>query len=309
MDQESENDIRISRYLPPHPNVCLVRALLPPPSLPHLSHSSHYLLRDSYGIGTLAELLPATRASLSPQQLQQLMLLCMVQVFSAVNFIYNKGVCHRAISLDCLYVSQYGDHWIVKMGHFHYALHRPGPLTAASFVYSYEELHWLGGVDSRLPPEIMKTSDDKQMLDYSSTDCFAVGCLIYEFLGVDNPFEVNSQLVYAKYKAADLPPLAFMSQATQKLVWLLLCHDHHDRLTPSAALLLSQALLWLPSHCLNSHESEIVLENNLDYERGSLVASLATMDVRPIPLPSVLNANFLSSCKAESLRQILYLLH
>ena len=305
VDGCTENDIRVSRHLPPHPNLSLVRALLPPPSVPSLSHSSSYLLRDSCGVGTLSELLPLRRESCAPLQLRQLLLLCMVQVLSAVDFIYSKGVCHRDIGLDCLFISQYGEHWLVKLGRFNYAVQRAGPLTATSFVYSYHELRWLGGADSRLPPEILKTEADAHTLDYSGTDVFAVGCLFYEFLGLDNPFEVNSQLAHSQYKVSDLPSLPLCTTHTQKLAHLLLRRDPENRPTPSTALLFCQALLWFPVHWFDSKFTDVQLLQHLVYEKGILVASLATMDLRPVPLPFVLQADFLQKCNVSEIRHIL----
>ena len=307
-DECTQNDMRISKCLFPHPNLNLVRGLLPPPSLPSLSHSSRYLLRDSCGIGTLAELLPRHRESCAPQQTRQWLLMCMIQVLSAVEFIYSRAVCHRDIGLDCLHVTQYGEHWILKLGRFNYAVHRPGPLTAKSFVYSYEELRWLGGADSRLPPEILNTPEEVQTLDYSGTDIFAIGCLFYEFIGLDNPFEVNSQLAHKHYEVSDLPSLPPCRTSTQRLAHLLLSRDPQTRPSPSTALLLCQALLWLPEHWLDSKVTGLQLQEHLDYDRGILVASLATMDIRPVPLPHVLQANFLQRCRVPDLLLALHLL-
>ena len=260
-------------------------------------------------MGTLAQLLPARRESAGSNQFHELLLLCMVQVLNAVQFIYSRGVCHRDIGLDCLYVTQYGHHWLIKLGRFHYAVHRPGPVTATSFVYGYQELCWLGGADSRLPPEIMNTPENAQTLDYSGTDCFAVGCLFYEMLGLDNPFEVNSQLVYSQYRAADLPHFSSCPSALQQLVRLLLCRDPRCRLAPSAALLLCQALLWLPTHWLESPVSETLLRQHLECDCGSLVAAMATMDVRPVPLSHILHAKFLHSCDVPELVRSLFVFH
>ena len=309
LEQTKENDIIVSQYLSPHPNLCLVRAILPPPSLPALSCSSHYLLRDGCGLGTLAQLLPERRSLCSPQQLEQLLLMCMVQVLSAVQFIYGKGVCHRDIGLDCLYVTQYGQHWIVKLAKFDYAVYCPGPVSATSFVYNYQDLQWLGGADSHLPPEIMSTSENAQTLDYSGTDCFAAGCLFYEILGQDNPFELNSRLVHSHYRTTDLPNLPGCSPNTHKLACLLLSKEPQNRPSSNAAVLLCQSLLWLPEQMLNSPVSETSLQEKLEYDRGSLVASLATMDLRPVPLTHVLRAHFLHSCDIAQLLCTLMLLH
>ena len=304
-----ENDIRCSQHLTPHPNLCLVRAILPPPSLPALSASSHYLLRDSCGVGTLAELLPTQRESCTPLQLRQLLLMCMVQVLSAVQFIHTRCVCHRDIGLDTLYVVQYGDHWILKLGRFGYAVQRSGPLTTKSFMYSYCELQWLGGANSRLPPEILNTEEGDQTLDYGGTDIFAVGCLFYEFLGLDNPFEECQQLVHRPYKVTDLPSLPPCRIPTQKLAHLLLSRGKNNRPSPSSALLLCQALLWLPIHWFECAVTAEQLLQQLEYDQGCLIASLATMDIRPVPLPHALKADFLQKCHVPTLLRCLPLLH
>lgn len=232
--------------------------------------------------------------------------MCMVQVLSAVDFIFAKGVCHRDIGLDCLYVAQYGEHWMVKLGRFNYAVHRPGPLTSKSFVYSYRELRWLGGADSRLPPEIINTPEDAQTLDYCGTDVFAIGCLFYEFLGLDNPFEVNSRLAHSNYKVSDLPELPLCGILTHKLAHLLLSRDPKNRPSPSTALLLCQAVLYLPPNWFNSEVTDRQLQQHLDYDKGILVASLATMDLRPVPLPHVLQANFLRRCRVSDILKALH---
>ena len=309
VDSCTENDIRISRHLSPHPNLCLVRALLPPPSLPPLSSPSHYLLRDCCGLGTLAEVLPSRRVACTPLQLRQLLLMCMVQVLSAVNILHTRGVCHRDIGLDCLYITQYGEHWIIKLGRFHYAIYHPGPVTRSSFIFDYQELQWLGGADSRLPPEILDTSESAHSLNYSGTDVFAVGCLFYEFLGLDNPFEVSPRLARSQYKASDLPSLPSCRLTTQRLVHLLLSQLPKHRPSPSTALVLCQALLWLPTHWLSTKLTELQLHHHLQIEQGSLVASLATMDLRPVPLPHILQADFLQHCHVPQLLQLLPLLH
>lgn len=263
-------------------------------------------------MGTLGQLLPVRREASSPEQFHELLLLCLVQVMTAIQFLYSNGVCHRDIGLDCLYVCQFGHEWLLKLGRFHYAVHHKGPVTATSFVYGYQELQWLGGADSRLPPEIMNTPDNAQTLDYSGTDCFAVGCALYEMMGLENPFEVDPQLVYSQYDADDLPPFPHTTTTSlqlQRWARLLLCREPRSRLAPSAALLLTQALLWLPDQWLDTPVSEGLVRQQLDYDRASLVASLATMDIRPVPLSHALHANFLQSCDASELIRTLSVFH
>ena len=225
---------------------------------------------------------------------------------SAVNYLYSNGVCHRDVNMNCVLVSQYGYHWLLKMGNFNYAVYRSGPVTATSFIYGYQELRWLGGTDSCLPPEILNTPENAQSLDYSGTDSFAIGCLIYDMYGLDNPFEKDPQLVFTQYKTASLPLLPASMVPLQRLLRLLLCWDPCHRLSPSTALLLCQALLWLPEPWLKSPPSDLLLRQQLDYDCVSLVAAIATMDLRPVPLPHVLHANFLNSCNVSELVRALF---
>ena len=304
-----KREVEFSRRLQPFPHLSLVRAALdPPPPSSSLPPSFRYLLRDCTHGGLLAELLPTKRKVLSPEAYVELVLLCLVQVFSALQYLYSNGVCHRDVGLDCLYVTHYGSDWLVRLGNFRYALHRPGPVTAASFVYGFHELKWLGGADSRLPPEVMDTPGDTQTIDYSHTDCFAAGCLIYEMMGMVNPFEHNPDLVYRQYSEQDLPSMVISTVLTHhlhQLACLLLSRDPNHRLGASSALLISQALLWLPLSWFTEPISATTMQCHLNLEKALLVATLAGRDSGPAPLPLLLKAKFLLHCDtAELLRAL-----
>ena len=300
----------LSHLLPPHPHICLVRAILstPEPSptpLPTAPEPSlltplptAYILRDCISGEPLSQLLPKQKQLLSPEDYTQFVLLCLVQVFTALSHLHSNGVCHRDVGLDCLHAIPRGTHWLVRLSGFHYSLHRPGPVTATSFVYSYHELKWLGGADSRLPPEIMDTPANAQTLDYSRTDCFAMGCTMYEMMGLKNPFENDPDLVYQQYMEADLPRFTPASPLLQHLADKLLRRDALRRPDACAALLITGAQLWLPQGWLREPVSETLVSNHLVYERARLVACLA----RTAPaLPLILKAKFLSSCDAPEL--------
>ena len=307
LEEGTEQEIALSRLLAPHPHLSFVRAVLttPPPFLPSCSSPTSYIIRDCINGEPLNQLLPKLRQSLSPEDYTKHVLLCLVQVFSALSYLHSNGVCHRDVGLDCLYATPHGDHWLVRLSAFDYALHRPGPVTATSFVYGYHELKWLGGADSRLPPEIMDTPEEAQTVDYSRTDCFAVGCIMYEMMGLKNPFESDPDLVYKSYTEADLPRFTHTSPFLQHLADLLLTRDPQRRLEASMALLITQAHLWLPGNRLREPvPAETQLSHHLVYERAQLVACLA----KTAPsLPLLLKAQFLLSCDTSELIGVLSL--
>jgi len=295
LEEGTEREITLSHLLAPHPHICLVRAVL---STPTPSLTTAYILRDCISGEPLSQFLPKQRQLLSPKDYTQFVLLSLVQVFSALSYLHRNGVCHRDVGLDCLHAVAHGTHWLVRLSGFHYSLHRPGPVTATSFIYSYHELKWLGGADSRLPPEIMDTPANAQTLDYSRTDCFAVGCTIYEMMGHKNPFESDPDLVYQKYMEGDLPRFTPASPLLQHLADKLLRREPLRRPDASTALLITEAQLWLPHSWLREPASEILVSHHLAYERAQLVAHFAR--TAPI-LPLILKAKFLSSCDVPEL--------
>ena len=301
MAEGTEQEITLSHLLAPHPHLSLVRAVLttPPPFLSSSSSPTSYIIRDCINGKPLNQLLPKLRQSVSPEDYTEHVLLCLVQVFSALSYLHSNGVCHRDVGLDCLHTTPHGDHWLVRLSAFDYALHRPGPVTATSFVYGYHELKWLGGTDSRLPPEIMDTPEDAQTVNYGHTDCFAVGCIMYEMMGLKNPFENDPDLIYRSYTEADLPRFTPSSPFLQHLVDMLLRRDPQRRLEASMALLITQAHLWLPGSQLREPMPvETQLSHHLVYERAQLVACLA----KTAPsLPLFLKAQFLLSCDTSEL--------
>lgn len=298
MEEGTEHEMELSQQLEPHLHISLIRGhLLSPPPSDLLPMNSHYLLRDCIASEPLAKLLREKRETLTADSYTELVLLCLIQVFSALAYLYHNGVCHRDVGLDSLCASQWGTGLLVRLTNFHYALHRTGPVTATTFVYGYRELTWLGGVDSRLPPEIMDTPKNTQTLDYSHTDCFAAGCLIYELLGVENPFEQDCELVYQHYSASDLPPLP---SPLHCLAHLLLQRDTCRRLDASTALYITQALLWLPHQWLWEPTPETTISHYLSLQQAQLVSKLA-QDTSTPSLPLLLQAHFLNSCDVPEL--------
>ncbi len=313
LDEGAKAEVELSRELPPHLHTSLVRSLLlpPPQTLHNVPQGSKYILRDCIDGGLLSDLLGEKRKSLSPEAYIELVLLCLVQVLTALKHLHGNGVCHRDVGLDCLYATASGSEWLVRLGDFNYALRRRGPLTTSTFAYGYHELKWLGGADSRLPPEVMDTSKETQFLDYSRTDCFAVGCLIHELLGKGNPFELDPDLVYRQYTPEDLPPLPHSSPLSpylEHLANLLLRREPSARIGPSTALLLTQSLLWLPTQWFSESTSEPLVRHHFSYEKAVMVTSMADGATHPPALSTILKAHFLLSCDVTELLKALPLL-
>ena len=312
LEEGEERELALSHLLKPHPNIALVRALLatPPPPGP-IPTAAGYLLRDCIDGGPLCDVLREKRQALPCRDYTELVLLCLVQVFTGLLHLYQSGTCHRDLGLDSIHTTLCGPHHLLRITNFAYALHRPGPITATTFVYGYHELKWLGGTDSRLPPEIMDTPENAQTLDYGHTDCFSAGCLLYEMVGQENPFEQDSDLVYSHYSEQSLPPLfpttTLHPAHLQRLVELLLQRLPASRPALSTALLLTQALLWLPQQWTREPVSEIQVRQHLDYERAQQVAALARGGSASPPLPLLLKARFLASCDVLELIRALSL--
>ena len=214
------------------------------------------------------------------------------------------------MGLESVYGYSVGDQWLVKLGDFNYALQRSGPVNATTFVYGYHELNWLGGVDSRLPPEVIDTPEKTQPLDYSHTDSFSAGCMVYELCCQGNPFENNPELVFQDYSTKDLPELKLEAKLTpylHKLASLLVRRDTTKRISCSTALLICQALKWLPEEWLSCLPPEGQVRGHLHLERAQLVCELAKREERSVSLDLLLKAQFLNDCDVSELIRALSL--
>lgn len=307
-------EMRISRNMGPHLNLDLIQGCLPEAPLDVLDivpPAIQYAIRDSPPSNVLlSELLPLWQADLNEEEYEQCVLMTVLQVFRGLRDLYNNGVVHRDLGLDSLCVQTHQGNSIIKICHFQYALHRPGPLSATSFIYAFHELKWLGGADSKLPPEIMDTPNNVQTLDYAHSDCFAAGCLLYELLLGENPFERDSNLVYSQYKEADLPTCTGHSTTTTHLFHLarlLLRRDPANRINISDALLILQTILWLPKSWLDSVADMEEVRERLSLMKASLMSQLANRICRneSAPLELLLKAEFLSMCSPTELMRTL----
>ena len=307
-------EVRISKSLGPHLNIELIQGCLPEAPVDVLDivpPAIQYAVRDDPPSNTLlSELLPLWQADLNNEEYEQCVLMTVLQVFRALKDLYNNGIVHRDLGLDSLCVQTHRGNTIIKICSFQYALHRPGPLSATSFIYAFHELKWLGGTDSKLPPEIMDTPNNVQTLDYARSDCFAAGCLIYDLLLGENPFERDSKLVYSQYKETDLPMSSGHSSTTTylfRLAQLLLRRDPTKRISISDALLILQTIQWLPHNWLESVVDMEEVQERLSLMKASLMSQLANRigKSESPPLELLLRAEFLSACSPTELMRIL----
>lgn len=302
-------------------NLSLAKGMLsqtPTDLIDILPEAMSYIVRDhSLELVPLHKLLPEWQKSLNPDEYEKHILITLLQVLRAVKHLYCNGIVHRDLGVDTIYAIN-SSHTkesincaVVKLGGFQYSLYRPGPLSATTFVYAFQELDWLGGADTRLPPEIMDTPENSHALDYANTDCFAVGCLIYELITNTNPFDEKPQLVYVGYSDDDLPKFpktTKMSINLQTLAHRLLRRDPHKRLGVFDALTLIQSMLWLPAAWFHESASNEVIQNHLLLLKGSLMAEIALCKDK-LPLELVLKSDFLSSCSASDIVRAFAVFH
>lgn len=240
-------------------------------------------------------------------------LLILAQLFSALKHLQQNGTVHRDLSAEtCRYDPKSG---ILKITDFTYALYRPPPITSSTFLYGYGELKWLGGTGSKLPPEIINTPDDCQTLDYSMSDSFAAGCMIYEVFGMQPPFDKDENLISKNYTRDDLPHIPKRSQYSNlinHLIYLLLQVDTSKRIKPHTALLLVQAILWAPVSWIHDTVSEVAIQSYLAVEKARLVTSVALNSLKGDGKPSVellLKNMFIQECNPSDLINALSLLN
>ncbi len=302
---EVNQTIELSKHLKSHLHLSLIRFVLPPPLTPltHLAPSPHYLLTDHTGSDS-AHFLLSQRHTLTPDAYADLVLHTLTQLFSALTYLHDNGVCHRDVGVESLRGRYVGGHWLVQLGGLNYALHRPEPVNESTFVYSYSELQWLGGVDSRLPPEVMDTPNDVHTVDYAHTDAFSAGCMIYELFGSLNPFETNPDLIFRQYSDEDLPELNFDSKLTpylQKLTKFLVKRDALKRTTSSTALLICQAVKWLPREWMDQLPTEEEVKGQMSLLRGRVICEAAKKEEKTLSLDATLERVFLSNCDIAQL--------
>ena len=269
-----------------------------------LPHADHYIVRDTLAL-TLRDKIPEWRRTLEEEQYVRTVLIVLVQVLRGLSHLYSNGITHRDISPDSILLEEKVEGYLVKIGGYHYALHHPGPVTVTTFIYTFDQLQWLGGCDACLPPEIMNTQEHAQTLNYAHTDCFAIGCLIYELMTGENPFEQDSQLVFSGYRDNNLPPFPQRSQGAlhlHRLATMLVRREPSRRLSIQDGLVLVSIMLWLPSHWLLHLVTSTEVCGGLLMSKATTLAQLASRkNGEIVNIEQCLRAHFLSSCSATDI--------
>lgn len=305
--------IKLSKYLGQHQNLCLIRGILhsaPSTTLGILSPSDAYLLWDDVTLNFSDTIQPLS-SLYSPDAYAELVLTCLVQIYEAVHHLHSNGICHRDIGLENIRTVQFGDNWLVKLANFTFALHHSGHQlhVDTTFVYGYNELEWLGGANSRLPPEVINTPEHAQEVNYTCTDSFASGCLIYEMLGKQNPFEMNPELIYQQYTEADLPTINNGSKYDRhfhRLAGLLLHRDTSKRISARTAMILCETLLWLPEYLwLEEMACNNQIQSYIEVQIATLLCKIAEGKADHISLPNLLKVKFLLTYNTPELMDAL----
>ena len=158
---------------------------------------------------------------------------------------------HRDLKLENVIVGQ-ADHpgggKRLSLSNFGYALYQPD--KGEPFILNSDDSNsWVGGNIAHLPPEILCPAEDIPELDYTKSDVFGAGCMIYEILNLQNPFEADDSLIKRAYTQTDLPLIPKRSRysyALDRLVCLLLRHKPSKRISAKRAGDLVEVMLWGP---------------------------------------------------------------
>ena len=267
--------------LPPHPHIVRRLAVMsePPPFAITGLHEPQgkcvYMLTNAATNICLKDFLAQQRSHLSQEKFERLVCLVLLQLFLALHHLNRHGVVHRNLTSKSILINP--DNCHVQLSDYSYAIHKKG-----SFVYGAQEVKVIGGDDTWLPPEIVNNPSTSQELNYSNTDVFQAGCLIYQLLGQESPFESEPELIHS-YAASDLPPLPPFSPYSlhlQRIAHLLLEPDPKNRISAATSLQVLSCLLWLPHAWITQPVPESHVQSFLIYEKTRMVADLAEMWVQ-----------------------------
>ena len=256
----------ISSSIPRSPYVLYAHTLIDIPielkeKCPSLQHNEIACVLDQTRAGTLEQHLTEHKPllDLDPERYERNIVIYLIQILTGVAHMHRHKVVHRDLNMSDILLSREteADEILqVKISGFTYALHRPGPPRSQPFLYSFEELQWLGGDETKLPPEITNAQNNVPELNYSGTDCFAIGCLIYEMMHEGNPFD-DQNLITKSYATEELPNFVQRSKYTvwiQKIAKGLLEMNIQRRLDANYALAILQLIVFDGERLLTDQE-------------------------------------------------------
>jgi len=208
--------------------------------------------------------------------------LLLLQLFRALHHLHDNKVVHRDLKLENVIIGN-ADHpgggKRLCVTNFGYALHQQD--KAEPFIVNLDDPNVrLGGNLHHLPPEILNPPDDVNELDYTKSDVFGAGCMIYEMLNLQNPFEADETLAMKNYTQADLPLIPKRSRysyALDRLVCLLLRNKPSKRISAKRAGDLVEVMLWGPEELRGADRTaaEQMAAEWLEQQRAEMLSNLA----------------------------------
>lgn len=189
--------------------------------------------------------------------------LLLTQLLEGIVHLGNHGIAHRDIKSDNLFLelSAYGSVPRLVIGDFGCCLaDSEFGQTLPYFTSDVDR----GGNCSLMAPEISTASPGRDVwLDFSKSDLWAVGTIIYELFSMENPFYGNQSgqvmLDSRTYKESDLPTFPDeVPGVVRMLARMCLSRDPSQRPSPVDAANLMQIYLWFPDWlCVKPRISEM----------------------------------------------------
>lgn len=334
-----ENDFKISSALPPHPNITTSYSRFTdkvPDNLPDFPSDSAgrtnctFVIADFLSEGNLRSFVKDNQHLLEHrvEEYEYEVCLLLLQLFRALHHLHENKAVHRDLKLENVSVGP-ADHpgggKRLSLCNFGYSLYQPE--KPEPFIVNPDDNNtWLGGNIAHLPPEILNPSEEITELDYTKSDVFGAGCMIYEMLNLMNPFEGEDSLIKKVYSQSDLPLIPKRSRysyALDRLVCLLLRHKPSKRISAKRAGDLVEVMLWGPEELRGSDRAaaEQMAAEWLEQQRSEILSSLAlklaenftpqgsrVQNSAGFSLEDELKCKFLRETSARALTTNLYLL-
>ena len=278
-----KHDMRICEALPHHVNIWRVLThfndIVPGDVIGQAdcdSYETTVSITDHIPCETVADFLKRSKQEHEndPETYEKKICLLMLQLLSAIDHLHKEAVVHRDLKAENLSLLDCG---LLIVANFQYALQQAKSTRPSPFIISKGAANDLGGNWEHLPPEILNSPEEADLLNYEECDTFAVGCLVYEFLHRPNPFAVNRLLVQQDFDQTDLPPIPVKSQFSKGLGTIarqLLRRYPQERLSAGEALQMLQVLLWGPRE-LEDDNIDNAIGDWLETERAHTVAMIA----------------------------------
>lgn len=189
-------------------------------------------------------------------------LLLLSQLLEGIEFMVRQRVAHRDLKCDniLLDISEGLDSPLLVITDFGCCL--ADEKIGLSLPFTSEEVD-RGGNCSLMAPEILTAVPGHfSVIDYSRSDLWAVGSLIYEIFGGANPFyrsrKSNVSIDSRIYTEDELPELPNAPRSISRLTRQILKRDPKQRPSPAVAANVCHLLLWGPPEILQAATRNVV---------------------------------------------------